>query len=116
MINGITEELIALGTVFILFEDDNIIGFYSFVKDAKQVAWLEHFFIHPNFIGKLYGKKMWDLCLVTANELGLKDFLIWADKHAEGFYLRQGCIKIDEKLSTVVPGLFHPILKYVASD
>jgi len=44
----------------VLLENSSIIGVFSFVKSENETE-LEYFYIDPRYIGKGYGKKMWEV-------------------------------------------------------
>lgn len=56
----ITEDYIRDNPTLVLIENGSIIGFFSFVKNENETE-LEYFYIDPQYIGKGYGKKMWEV-------------------------------------------------------
>jgi streptomycin 6-kinase len=48
----------------------------------------------------------------VANDLGAKEFTLWADPEAEGFYAKMGCKKIGVKKSPFMPDRYPPIMRF----
>lgn len=107
----ITKSYIKKEQTFIIINQNDIIGFYSFSNNYLE---LDNLFLHPNYIGTGKGKEVWKLCLETARKNKIKKFSIMSDPNAEGFYLKMGCQKIGEKLSKM--NRFTPLLKYIINE
>ncbi len=98
--------------IIIMMQSKNIIGFYSFSINNDQDTEVDNFFLHPDYIGKGLGQKLWDHAINLARSLGVKELIGWADPKAEAFYLKMGCQKIGELKSPLMPNRFPPLLKY----
>jgi len=109
---GFTIEGIENSQTYLVYAHKKMIGFYGFATDKDGQTELNNFFLHPDFIGKNLGRKLWDLCCATAKNMDIHEFLIWSDPHAEGFYLKMGCKKIGSKKSVTLENSEAPILKY----
>jgi predicted GNAT family acetyltransferase len=59
-----------LNTTFtkIMYIDNQLIGFYAFCFNEKNEFQLKRFYLSTEFIGKGFGKKMWQKALETAVE------------------------------------------------
>lgn len=90
----------------------NLVGFYSLCADPNNHFELVDFFVHPNFIGKGFGKKLWIYLLETIHKLGKQEFIVWSDPFAEGFYEKMGCEKIGTRESPMMPGRHPAVFKY----
>ena len=67
---------------------------------------LEYFYIDPEYIGKGYGKKMWDNLVNFARQQAL--FILIGNKpQAKGFYEKMGAVVTDE----VIPFAWDAIPK-----
>lgn len=70
---------------------------------------MDNFFIHPNYIGKGYGKVMMEDFMARvkgkANKITLD-----ADPNAALFYRKLG-FKVVGKLATSIPGRFLPVME-----
>lgn len=105
----ITEEYIKNNFVYVLENDNTMIGFFSFLRNENALDFL---YIHPRYKGKGYGKILWEYVIQQANELGIKSFTIDSDPNAKGFYLKMGAKLIGETPSTVFEDRLLPLLKY----
>jgi len=108
----ITEEYIRKNPTFILVENGSIIGFFSFIKSENETE-LEYFYIDPRYIGKGYGKKMWDSLKEYCKETGIESFSLVTSPQAKGFYEKMGADVIDEVDSLLREGRKIPRLKFV---
>lgn len=80
--------------VWVLLSKDKIIGYYGFFTEEDGSIELDHFFLSPEYIGKGYGKKLWQFCCETAKAMGKNEFILWSEPGAETFYAKMGCEKI----------------------
>ena len=85
----ITEEFILNNPTYILKNGEIIIGFYGILLNHDEVS-LEYLFIEPTYIGKGYGKMLWDHALEEFKKLGIREFTIITSPDAREFYLRLG--------------------------
>lgn len=88
-----------------------VVGF-SAVCLVKDEAMLDHLWIEPEFIGQGVGRRLFDVSVGDARELGWNGFTIAADPYAEDFYRKMGAIRIGERESKVKRGFFLPLLQY----
>lgn len=109
---GIREDYLNQNTVRLVYLDKKLIGFYNFIIHNDNSLELDNFFIHPDYIGKGFGRRMWEHCCIEAKQLGKNEFIIWSDPNAENFYIKMGCQKIGERKSPMMPHRFPPIMKY----
>ncbi|OOZ84308.1 MULTISPECIES: GNAT family N-acetyltransferase [Bacillus] len=105
----ITDEYIKNNFVYVLENDNTMIGFFSFLRNENALDFL---YIHPRYKGKGYGKILWEYVIQQANELGIKSFTIDSDPNAKGFYLKMGAKLIGETPSTVFEDRLLPLLNY----
>ncbi|WP_181950429.1 GNAT family N-acetyltransferase [Shewanella woodyi] len=83
--------------VVILSINNESIGFYGLeCHSTDKAAYLDHLWVDPKYIGKGYGRMLFELACNKAAEIGHKTMELVADPNAEGFYSRLGAIKIDE--------------------
>lgn len=109
---SVTIDYLEKNSIKLLYENNTLIGFYSFSPNADKEIELDYFFLHPDYIGKGFGKKLWIACCETAKDMKLQEFIVWSDPYAEGFYLKMGCEKIGIRESFVMPNRFPPLLKF----
>lgn len=109
---SVNENYLNLHTVKVFCNDKNVLGFFSFVFHEDRTLELDHFFLHPDYIGKGFGRYMWNACCEVAKELGANEFTLWSDPNAELFYNRMGCEKIGVKKSPFMPDRYPSIMRY----
>ncbi|MCT4566045.1 MAG: GNAT family N-acetyltransferase [Maledivibacter sp.] len=107
----ITEEFIINNPTYILKEDEIIIGFYGLLLNSEEFS-LEYLFIEPMYIGKRYGKMLWNHALESCKKLGIREFTIITSPDARGFYLRLGATIYNQIDSLISKGNKTPKLIY----
>lgn len=110
----ISEQKIEGNHVYVLENSSTIIGFYCLAAEGRTGR-LDFLFIDPDYIGKGYGKILWESVIHTAREIGLDEFTIDSDPHAEEFYKKMGAVRIGEVESTVFRGRKLPLMKMMVS-
>jgi len=105
----VTSSAIKTHAVWILEEDDEILGFYQ-VK-LGDPAWLEDLWLEPQVIGKGYGRQLWEHALSTAREGGGWAMEFNAEPFAMGFYERMGAVQVGETPSRFFPGRKLPLMR-----
>lgn len=96
----ITPEFIESNKVYLAESDEKVVGFYALVLDGEK-AQLEHLWVSPENIGGGIGKKMLAEAIEKAKSFGIKIIEIESDPNAEGFYQKQGAVKIGESKSEI---------------
>jgi len=107
----VTEEFISKNSTFLLEEDKNIIGFCG-VLIENDVTYLEYLFIEPKYIGKGYGKLLWNHLVEYCKITGLKELSIVTSPQAKGFYVKMGAVPCGEVESLLKKGRIIPRLIY----
>jgi GNAT superfamily N-acetyltransferase len=94
----VPEKRIRDDVVMVMKLEDNIIGFFSLCsyKDNE----LYDFFLKPKYIGKGYGRIMFQQAKEVAQKLGWKKLEWESDPFSEGFYRKMGATEIPEKIRT----------------
>ncbi|WP_346961961.1 GNAT family N-acetyltransferase [Clostridium sp.] len=108
---GVSENYISNYPTFLIEDNQIIIGFYSFLMNAGETE-LEYFFINPDYIGKGYGKLLWNHVIENAKSLNIKQLEIVTSPEAIDFYIKMGAVKIGEVESLVKVGRKIPRLIY----
>lgn len=103
---------IQAGYVHILEDAGNTIGFFSLIE-GKGKWELDFAFIDVPYIGKGYGRVLWQAIMWQAKSRGIDSFTITADPNAEGFYLRMGAERIGEVPSGSIKNRMIPLLRAV---
>lgn len=96
---SINVERLKKTTTRLFYVDDKLAGLFGFIINEDDLLELDNFFLHPDYLGKGFGYKLWHACCDTAKELGKNEFIIWSDPNAENFYLKMGCEKIGVRKS-----------------
>lgn len=107
----LSEDVFGNSTLVLFFVAEELAGFYSFSLGEEDVLELEHFYLHPEFIGKGWGRKLWGFCLKTAQKMGRKEFLIWSDPNANGFYEKMGCDFVRFEKSDMGEGRYQAVFR-----
>ena len=109
---SIDENYLDHHDVTLLCKEGDLIGYFSFTFHEDHTLELDHFFLHPSYIGKGLGKRLWKECCLVAIKLGATEFTLWSDPEAEPFYAKMGCEKIGVKQSPFMPDRYPPIMRY----
>ena len=99
--------------VYILENDEGIIGFYSLRPADGGAVILEDLFIEPKYIGSGYGKRLWEHSLAVARSLGYRKMTLISDPYAESFYAHLGAVHVGETESNALAGRMLPVMEFV---
>lgn len=109
----VSAQEIRCENVFVLSDDKQIVGFYELkAKEQPNTFELVWLFVAPSVIGQGCGKRLWEHAVQTAKDLAAKRMIIKSDPFAEGFYVKQGAVRIGERPSTVQADLMLPFLEF----
>jgi GNAT superfamily N-acetyltransferase len=111
----ITSAYVSNYPVFVIEEQNNIVGFYSLRGQGEEVE-LVHLFVEPGMIGSGYGKQLWQHAVATAAQQGFGFLIIESDPFAEAFYLAMGAVRIGVIASPVQVGRVLPLLRFSLRD
>ena len=106
----VTEEFIRKNPTFILYECHKIIGFYSLLINPQEST-IEYFYIQPEYIGKGYGKKMWNHLANYCKAHNINELTLVTSPQAKEFYEKMGAIQIGEVESILKKDRLIPLLK-----
>lgn len=110
-----TPEYISAHTV-VCAEDEagRTIGFYT-LEEGPDFVQLENLWLATDAIGSGLGRTLFEHAIGEARGRGVKELMIDADPHAEGFYLHMGAVRVGETVSVltgterIVPRLRHSL-------
>ena len=106
----ISKDYIENNSVYKLVNEDNIIGYYSYiVKEEKNVI-LDNLFVLPEYIGKGFGKYLMTDFLNRVRNDKFEKITLDSEPNAENFYLKIGFKKIGE-FETSIKNRFMPIME-----
>ena len=106
----INEKYILENETYILLINDQIVGYYSFIKLSETLWKLDNLFLFQKFIGKGYGKLMIEDFLERCKNSRIKSIILDAEPKAETFYLKFGFQTYDLKESKII-GRFLPKMR-----
>ncbi|WP_283591232.1 GNAT family N-acetyltransferase [Clostridium butanoliproducens] len=110
-IYNVSEEFIKNNPTVLIEEDNSVIGFYGLICKDNETS-LEYFFIEPKYIGKGYGKLLWNYLVNHCKNLGIEAFEIVTSPQAKEFYVKMGAIPCGEVESLLKKGRIIPQLIY----
>jgi len=115
---SITSSYIESNTVFVGELGEKIVGFYSLIEIQQDLeirtvliekgTWLDHMFIHPEYIGKRIGTKFITHMKAYLSEKKVNKVLIYVDPNAKGFYEKFGA-KFRRESDSSIPGRKIPV-------
>ncbi len=88
--------------VIIAHHRSQILGFFALEFLAPTSARLQHLWIDPPFIGKGFGRLLFEHACATAKNTGRQTLEIVSDPNAEPFYLHMGAIHIADEPSEIL--------------
>jgi GNAT superfamily N-acetyltransferase len=107
----ITPDYIKQNQVYVAKIDGKAVGFASLVevKDDFQVGellitkgfWLDHIFVHPDYIGKRVGSNLISFVKKSCRKKNISYLHILSDPNAKGFYNTIGAEYIKEVPSSI---------------
>lgn len=109
----ISPEYIEQNTVRTIWGDSDRLGFFAIQQKEENI--LDHLWLRPNAIGKGLGAEAFQEIVRECSDLGIQDFIIVSDPHAEGFYLHQGAVRIG-KVESIPQNRFLPKLRYTIGN
>jgi GNAT superfamily N-acetyltransferase len=107
----LTPAYIAANDVFVAEENGDIAGYFSItaVTDGfyagkvwvEKGFWLEHLFIHPQYIGKGIGRSLVSYAKELCRQKGIQRLRLFGDPHADGFYEKTGAVYFGKSPSSI---------------
>ncbi len=79
-------------------------------------ASLEYFYIAPEYIGKGYGKLLWNHLIKDCRSRGIKEFSLVTSPQAREFYIGMGAVLCGEVESLLKKGRIIPKLIYTIEN
>ncbi|WP_069997857.1 GNAT family N-acetyltransferase [Cellulosilyticum sp. I15G10I2] len=107
----ISEDYIEKNSTYIIIDKDIIVGFYGLLINEREIS-LEYLFIEPQYIGKGYGKMLWNHMISECKVLNIKEFALVTSQQAKEFYIKLGAKTCGEVDSLVIKGRKVPKLIY----
>ncbi|MCC5807818.1 MAG: GNAT family N-acetyltransferase [Opitutales bacterium] len=105
----ITPDYILSNTVVTIWMETERVGFFAIQKGSESI--LDHLWLLPRAIGQGVGAAAFREIERECEALNIHEFVIISDPNAEGFYLRQGAVRIGE-VKSVPQNRLLPKLRY----
>jgi N-acetylglutamate synthase-like GNAT family acetyltransferase len=96
---------------FVLEADGQPAGLVTLDNLGDGVADLVHLFVAPEYIGRGYGRRLWQHAVETARALGYQELFVESDPNAETFYASMGMMRCGERESSAEAGRMLPLLR-----
>lgn len=106
----ISKDYIETNFVFKLVNNNEIVGYYSYITKEKKNILLDNLFILPEYIGKGFGKYLMRDFLNRMKNEKFEKITLDSEPNAENFYLKFGFKKIGE-FETSIKDRFMPIME-----
>jgi ribosomal protein S18 acetylase RimI-like enzyme len=106
----ITTDYIETNPVFNLVNENQIVGYYSYLKKEDNKVKLDNLFILPEYIGKGFGTFLMNDFLERMRNEKCPKIILDSEPNAEQFYQKIGFTKIDE-FETSIKNRFMPIME-----
>jgi N-acetylglutamate synthase-like GNAT family acetyltransferase len=108
----LSAEYIETSLVYILQEDDRIVGFYGLMAKRSDAVELLYLFIEPEALKRGYGRRLWEHATMVAAGLGYRKIIIQSDPHAEPFYQLMGARRVGVIDSLVQANRSLPLMEF----
>jgi ribosomal protein S18 acetylase RimI-like enzyme len=108
----ITIDYIETNSVFNLVDENQIIGYYSYLRLENNQVKLDNLFILPECIGKGFGSFLMNDFLERMRNEKHQKIILDSEPNAKQFYQKIGFKKIGE-LETSIKNRFMPIMEMI---
>jgi GNAT superfamily N-acetyltransferase len=107
----LTPDYISSSPVFVLEEEERVVGFYGLRAQVAEVELL-YLFVEPSKMNRGHGRELWNHAVETAARLGFRRISIESDPYAETFYQAMGARTIKFVSSSVKAERKLPVLEF----
>lgn len=107
----VTEEMIKNEYVYVLENEEMIIGFFAIIK-RKERSELELFYVNRTLLGKGYGLILWSHMITICKENNIGTIELIASQDVVEFYKKIGAIEIEKIVSTLKVGRIVSRMEY----
>jgi GNAT superfamily N-acetyltransferase len=90
---SLTQDYLKDNRVFNMVLDGIIIGFYA-LNMTHETPELEYFYLKPEYIGKGYGRKLWNNAIEFCKKNKIEEFIFVAGAEVRNYYLKMGAEEI----------------------
>ncbi|MFC4480008.1 GNAT family N-acetyltransferase [Flavobacterium chungangensis] len=106
----ITIDYIKTNPAFNLVDENQIVGYYSYLRLENNQVKLDNLFILPEYIGKGFGSFLMNDFLERIRNEKCQKIILDSEPNAEQFYQKIGFTKIGE-FETSIKNRFMPIME-----
>ena len=106
----ISFEYINQAEVYKLINENQLIGYYSYLELNNKKVKLDNIFLEPDFIGKGYGKVMMSHFIQHVKDKGYERIHLESEPNTEKFYQNLG-FKVIDRLESSIKNRFLPIME-----
>jgi GNAT superfamily N-acetyltransferase len=103
----LSADYIAASPVFVLEDEEGIVGFYGLCARGSELELL-YLFVEPSMMSRGYGKRLWAHAVEMAAKLGFQKIII----ETEAFYRAMGARRIGAVESPLQEGRTLPLLEF----
>lgn len=100
IIYSITPDNISENPTYVIENEKEIMGFYNVVQEG-YLGYLEYFYIKPEYMGKGFGKIMWENMVDVCENLGILEIELVTSHQAMDFYIKMGAMVFKEVESQI---------------
>ena len=94
-----------------LEEDGRSLGFWG-LNEMENIWELEFFYISQEYIGKGYGRKLWNSLVAECKKRGISEIQLVTSPQSAQFYEKMGAKVIGRTESLIVKGKMIPRLEF----
>ena len=98
--------------VYVLFQGEKHIGYYSLAKSEGPNLQLDNLFIDPSEIGNGWGRLLLKDLIKRCEKGPYKTIELLSDPNAKDFYIKNGFEQVGSEQSSI-PGRSLPIMRYI---
>jgi N-acetylglutamate synthase-like GNAT family acetyltransferase len=106
----ISADYILVNEVFVLLDQSEIIGYYSWIVDHEGIIELDNLFVDPPHIGNGFGKILMHDFLERIKNEGEKKIRLYSEPQVEKFYAHFGFQTVGQHQSSI-KDRFLPIMQ-----
>lgn len=106
----VTPEILSENTAYVLEEEGQLIGFYIVIQEG-YLGEVEYFYIKPKYIGKGFGRILWNHMIEVCDFLGILELELITSPEAVDFYVKMGAV-IVKHVPSQVDSRSIPMVRY----
>ena len=108
---NVTAEYISRNPVDVMEYEGKTIGFWGLREENRKWE-LDFFYITPEYIGKGYGRHLWNHLTDECKKRSIHEFQLVTSPQSVLFYQKMGAVVVGQVESMITPGRMIPKLYY----